>query len=301
MTARLSGGKGGKGVKGGFNRPAPYQIPKKGKGKEKQEVRKDPSDGNGPFTLKSFFRYHGPERGQELWDQAGRMSDSAATKAPKEGIKLADANAGQRNPFSNDSNDLQDRPAKRPAILQKLAVADAGKTSTKGTINSVRKGGKKDSASAKKGPQEGKKGAGKISNGHQKGGQDSGHGIGKGGKIKGEGKKGKVSSKKGGGKKGAEKRTDPSDGNGPFSFQSFLKYHGEEKGRDLWAKAGDLLLSGDGGRGADPDLPVDEEEASVGAASAGLPEDDLNIDWENMPSLEEGLPQNPYDTADVWA
>ena len=42
----------------------------KGKGKSRQEKRFDPSDGNGPFTLASFKKFHGDEKGQELWDMA---------------------------------------------------------------------------------------------------------------------------------------------------------------------------------------------------------------------------------------
>ena len=65
------------------------------------------------------------------------------------------------------------------------------------------------------------------------------------GEGKGEGKAGKskqavVSSPKKAGGKGAnpaEKRLDPSDGNGPFTYASFLKYHGQEKGDQLWAQA----------------------------------------------------------------
>merc|ERR1712194_123867 len=53
----------GKGLKG------------KGRGKckdeGKQEKRKDPSDGRGPFSHASFLKYHGEKFGQKLWDQAG--------------------------------------------------------------------------------------------------------------------------------------------------------------------------------------------------------------------------------------
>ena len=34
---------------------------------------------------------------------------------------------------------------------------------------------------------------------------------------------------------------DPSDGNGPFTLASFIKYHGEQKGKALWAKAGKMV------------------------------------------------------------
>lgn len=44
----------------------------------------------------------------------------------------------------------------------------------------------------------------------------------------------------------AEKRTDPSDNNGPFSFASFIKYHGKELGESLWEQAGDLLAAEEG-------------------------------------------------------
>jgi len=67
-------------------------------------------------------------------------------------------------------------------------------------------------------------------------------GVSKGGKGKAKGvihSKVKTSKGKGkGGKAPQEKRVDPSDGNGPFSFASFVRYHGEQKGKALWEKAG---------------------------------------------------------------
>jgi len=64
-------------------------------------------------------------------------------------------------------------------------------------------------------------------------------GVSKGGKGKAKGvihSKVKTSKGKGkGGKAPQEKRVDPSDGNGPFSYASFVRYHGEQ-GEKLYGK-----------------------------------------------------------------
>ncbi|CAD7928566.1 unnamed protein product [Amoebophrya sp. A120] len=166
------------------------------------EKRMDPSDGNGPFTHASFLKYHGEEKGQQLWDEALESSQMVEAK----------------------------RKLKGP-----------GKGKKQGGPESK----KQENASASAAPKQGEQ---------KKGGKNDGSK-----KNKGEGKakpmkqpalevaKSLSSMKKKGGKGGAEqsgpapmkkeKRIDPSDGNGPFTKESFIKYHGEKKGLQLWNQA----------------------------------------------------------------
>jgi len=156
--------KGTKGTKG--VRHAPTDLKTKGAGKKgkkgSEEKRIDPSDGNGPFTLHSFIRFHGEQKGKQLWAQAvpgepGQAVNRGSDWVPREPAPKGDG-----------------------------------------------KKGKKGKAVAK-------------------------------GKGKGKGKKGSAPPND------VEKRIDPSDGNGPFSKASFIKFHGEEKGDQLWEEAGALL------------------------------------------------------------
>ncbi|CAD7975496.1 unnamed protein product [Amoebophrya sp. A25] len=142
------------------------------------EKRTDPSDGNGPFTHASFIRFHGPEKGEELWE-AG--ADTAVmVEAKKKG---------------------KGKGKKKEEAKKKVERGGGAASSSKSQGKQSQKIVKKESDPKSKSK-------------------------GKGGK-KGTGTKG-----------GQEKRVDPSDGNGPFTKASFVRFHGEEKGLSLWNQAG---------------------------------------------------------------
>lgn len=107
-----------------------------------------------------------------------------------------------------------------------------------------------------------KKGNGKVGNNNNNvANQNQNKGKGKGkSQNKGKGKKG------GKAKSNVEKRTDPSDGNGPFTKESFIRFHGEEKGEELWEQAGtekelNDLLGDDAEENMEEEVELEEEVA----------------------------------------
>jgi len=149
------------------------------------EKRMDPSDGNGPFTHASFLRFHGEEKGQQLWDEGADSSTMVEAKKKGKG-------KGKKGK----------KPA--PEQIQKKPVQ---KNEPQPKTQQTQKAGKGKKQEEKTGGKDAKKGKGKGKN-TQKG--------------------------------GAEKRLDPSDGNGPFTKASFIRFHGEDKGLSLWNQAGPM-------------------------------------------------------------
>lgn len=90
-------------------------------------------------------------------------------------------------------------------------------------------------------------------------------------KVKGVGKAdNRKGGKKGDGKALEEKRLDPSDNNGPFTYASFIKYHGEKKGESLWKQAGAGAVRGKGaGRAAAGGTGSYQKFSSGGSAKGG--------------------------------
>lgn len=146
------------------------------------EKRMDPSDGNGPFTLASFIRFHGEEKGQQLWDEGADTSTLVEAKPRK----------GKGKKGNKQGNKVQEM--KKPVKKQEESQPRSQQKQGKGGLQKQDKGAK--------------------------------------GSKKGKGKTGQ--------KGGMEKRIDPSDGNGPFTKASFIRFHGEEKGNTLWNQAGPM-------------------------------------------------------------
>lgn len=161
---------------------------KKGKGKGQNAVsaekRIDPSDGNGPFTHASFLKYHGEDKGEKLWQKAGKLGkgaekDQAAKLASGPTTKdKTGTQGGKKGKGKKERSDANDHTTGQNPF----------KNSKKNNVDS------------------GAKGKGKAKN-----------------------------------KSPAEKRLDPSDGNGPFTKASFIKFHGDELGLQLWEQAGELM------------------------------------------------------------
>ncbi|CAD7950217.1 unnamed protein product [Amoebophrya sp. A25] len=184
----MGGGKGtGKGKGAAKNKPVIKDMDKQVEVKM-IEKRTDPSDGNGPFTHASFIRFHGPEKGQELWEEGANSAVMVEAKKKGKG-------KGKKRPSS------QRVVSPEP---QRQVNKSQGKMKKTEPVVEVKK-------------------------------QDDTK------KSKGKGKKGT------GTKGGQEKRVDPSDGNGPFTKASFIRFHGDDKGLQLWNQAG---KAAGGGKGA---------------------------------------------------
>lgn len=202
------------------------------------EKRLDPSDGNGPFTLASFKKFHGEDLGESLWEQAGELID--IEKQGEDGGLLAEKDAkpekvhNNNKPAKSKGKGGNNKMSPNNPFADKDAAAPAEKPSKGASKGEGKKGGKDSSKGQSKG---GKGGKNKDRDGPYSsfaGGKATQKDGKKG--SKGKGKKG--ASKGGEGKPAVEKRVDPSDGRGPFSHGSFLKYHGEEQGQVLWDQAG---------------------------------------------------------------
>lgn len=173
------------------------------------EKRIDPSDGNGPFNLPSFVRFHGKEKGEKLWNQAGKIR--AAVSAGKPVGTAAVLKKGPSGEKQEGKGNVKGKGKRLPEESKGKRLPEEGK-------------GKKVPEESKGNKSKGKKSKGIISKTGSKDAKPAAVG-------KGKGKKGEKGPP-------VEKRIDPSDGNGPYGIASFIRFHGEERGNLLWEEAG---------------------------------------------------------------
>lgn len=228
-------GKQNRGKQGGGAKVPVIKSNTKNAEPEMIEKRMDVSDGNGPFTFASFVRFHGEEKGAELWEMgadsavvepkkqkgAGKSKPmKQAAGQPAKGNKAAAANISTKT-TNTKAEQAENLRKKAEELLKKAAALEGGKAK------------QQDAKKAKKGKSKGGNKGDKQEGGSKtpKGGKGGAAGAGSTKVAKEE------KSKKGKGKGGAEKRIDPSDGNGPFTKASFIKFHGEKKGMELWNTA----------------------------------------------------------------
>lgn len=249
MKKRKGVSKGNNNKQGGENKTTqPAAVKKdmdKQAPKQKAERRMDPSDGNGPFTYASFIKFHGEEKGKELWEQGEGIpfpEDGKKKMGPKKERKPkenadAPANPFEANETGNEEGAKERQPMKKmrkkgnAAPQNPLGQPEEEQQVHQAPAKGGNKGGKKGAkGEGKKGGLfSGNKGEGKKGKAQNKGGKD-GKGKGKGKGVQKQGEKQTMKNK-------VEKRRDPSDGNGPFTYQSFIKFHGQEKGDMLWKQA----------------------------------------------------------------
>lgn len=272
--------KGGKGThqnNNNSNSKGGAKPTNKGKGKKssKSDVEKriDPSDSNGPFSHKSFLKFHGDVLGQQLWEDAGELLKLNGSSGNSTNGKKGGAGAAA---VTKDDDDDEIMVDELDLGLENLDIApdSQGNTSEKGTnaMTSMKtvfagkgnsKGKNQMANTVQNNPflsenqtsnntKSGKKGKGKNSFNSTATGKGTANSKGtitasgpyakiSAASTKGNGKSksiAKGSSKGAKGTKGGEKRIDPSDGNGPFSFNSFKMFHGEELGKIYWDQAG---------------------------------------------------------------
>lgn len=211
------------------------------------EKRSDPSDGNGPFEFASFIRFHGEEKGQELWDLAADSAVLVDKKISKKGAgkqkKAAAPDQNNNNKKKNGNKGAVSGDSKKDKAKQLLEQAEAMQKLAAKLMRESKQDGdhknKKTNTNKGAGKTNTHKGAGKDNKQQGNKKQEAGKGaagVSKDDKrTKGAGKKGKGAGK--GTKGGGEKRLDPSDGNGPFTKASFIKFHGEDKGLQLWSQS----------------------------------------------------------------